>query len=74
MKNVGTFFIFDRIDLFLSPAFPMRPRLQLENSNFPAQRISVDPQRARGAGLIALYVIQYLLDVAFFKLIDGFRK
>ena len=52
----------------------MWARVQLKYSNFPAESISVNAESAGGAGLIALHMIQYLLDVAFFKFIHGFRE
>ena len=50
----------------------MRARVELKYSNFPAESISVDSQCTRGAGLIAFYVVQHLLDVSLFKFIYGF--
>lgn len=52
----------------------MWARVELEHSNFPAQRVSVNAEGARCAGLIALHVIEHLFYVALLKFIHSFRK
>jgi hypothetical protein len=53
---------------------PVVAMIQLVDTDLAAQRIAMDAQQARGAGLISIRAIQHALDEFFFEFVDCFFK
>jgi len=53
---------------------PVRPMLQLINTDLTAERIAMNAQQSRGAGLISIRAIQHALDEFLLKFVHCFFK
>jgi hypothetical protein len=53
---------------------PVVAMIQLVDIDLATQRIAMDAQQARGAGLISIRAIQHTLDEFFFEFVDCFFK
>jgi hypothetical protein len=53
---------------------PVVPMVQLVDANLAAERIPMNAQQTRGAGLISIGAIQHALDEFLFKLVQRFFK